>query len=157
MKKITLLVLALSLVGVIAFGAVSDVSAEEISPLYPGNGRGNGRSGGGTGTGIPMDMNINMDGMLDDYMAQYFADTFEIEVEVLKDRVAGGETLGEIGLSLGLDAQAIYDLQVEARTAALNQAVVDGLLTAEQAEWMLSRLDNRQAGVNAGICDGDRV
>jgi hypothetical protein len=155
MKQITLLVLALSLVGIMAFGFVSDVSAEEISPLNPGNGRGNGRNGGGTGTGIPMEQNISLEGMLDEYMSAYIADGLGISVENLKAREAAGETLVAIGLSLGFDAQTIIDLRVEARIAALNQAVVDGLLTAEQTQWMLSRLDNSQAGINADNCTGD--
>ena len=155
MKKFTLLVLTLSLVGIMSFGFATEASAEEISPLYPGNGRGNGRNGGGTGTGIPMEQNINMDGMLDDYMSAYIADGLGISVDALKAREAAGETLVDIGLSLGFDAQTVIDLRVEARIAALNQAVVDGLLTAEQAEWMLSRLDNSQAGINAGTCTED--
>ncbi|MBN2043783.1 MAG: hypothetical protein JW757_02085 [Anaerolineales bacterium] len=155
MKQITLLVLALSLVGIMAFGIVSDASAEEISPMNPGNGRGNGRNGGGTGTGIPMEMNVNLDGALDEFMSQYIADGLGISVETLKAREEAGETLTEIGLSLGFDAQAVFDLHVETRIAALNQAVVDGLITAEQAEWMISRLDNSQSGFNAGTCTGD--
>ena len=155
MKQITLMVLALSLVGIIAFGFVSDASAAEISPLNPGNGRGNGRNGGGTGTGIPMEQNISLDGMLDEFMSAYIADGLGISVEDLKAREDAGETLVDIGLSLGFEAQTVLDLRVEARIAALNQAVADGLLTAEQAEWMLSRLDNSQAGINAGTCSED--
>ena len=155
MKQITLFVLALSLVGIMAFGVVTDASAEEIAPLYPGNGRGNGRNGGGNGTGVPMEMNINLDGALDEFMAQYIADGLGISVETLKAREGTGETLVEIGLSLGFDAETVIDLRIEARIAALNQAVVDGVLTAEQAEWLISRLDNSQAGINAGTCTGD--
>lgn len=159
MKQITILVLALSLVGIMAFGFVSDANAQEVTPLNPGNGGGNpggnGRNGSGTGTGIPMERNISLDGMLDDYMAQYIADGLGIDVETLKAREDAGETLLDIGLSLGFDEQTVLDLRVEARTTALNQAVADGLITAEQADWMLSRLDNSQAGISDGTFTGD--
>lgn len=155
MKQITLLVLALSLVGMMAFGVVSDASAEEITPFNPGNGgRGNGRGGNGTGTGVPIEMNINLDGILDEAMSAYIADGLGISVEDLKAREAAGETLVGIGISLGFDAQTVLDLHEEARFAALEQAVADGLLTAEQADWMISRLDNGQYGIADGTCTG---
>jgi hypothetical protein len=155
MKQITILVLALSLAGIMAFGFVSEANAEDVSPLYPGNGRGNGRNGSGTGTGVPVQMNINLDGALDEFMADYIADALGIDVETPKAREEAGETLTEIGLSLGFDAQEVYELHAEARIAALHQAVADGLITAEQAEWMISRLDNSQSGFNVGTCTKD--
>ena len=167
MKKLTNLVLALSLVGIMALGFTAEASAEEITPVYPGNGggnggnggSGNGRGGNGTGTGVPIEMNINLDGALDEFQSAYIAEALGISVDELKAREAAGETLVEIGASLGFDAQAILDLHTEARIAALEQAVADGTLTAEQAEWMISRLDNRQggnsSGLNLGDCTGD--
>ena len=165
MKQLTILVLALSLVGIMAFGAVSQVSAAELTPLYPGNGgggnggSGNGRGGSaaGTGTGEPLNMSVNLDGVLDDYMSAYIADGLGISVDDLKAREAAGETLVEIGVSLGFDVQAVLDLHDAARIAALNQAVADGLITAEQADWMISRMDNGQGGLNyaTGTCTDD--
>jgi hypothetical protein len=164
MKKITVLLLAASLVGIMALGFTGAAQAEEITPLYPGNGGGNGNSGGsgsgngrqgGNGTGVPLDMNVNLDGVLDDMMAAYIADGLGISVEDLKAREAAGETLVEIGLSLGFDAETVLKLHEDARIAALNQAVVDGTITQEQADWMISRLDNGQYGVYAGTCTED--
>jgi nitrite reductase/ring-hydroxylating ferredoxin subunit len=161
MKKLTILVLTLSLVGIMAFGFAATANAEEITPVYPGNGAGgngnggNGRGGSGTGTGVPMNMNINLDGILHETMAAAIADGLGISVETLKAREDAGETLVEIGISLGFDAQAVLDLHKEARIAALNQAVADGLITAEQATWMISRLDNGQFGLSSGTCTED--
>ncbi len=100
-------------------------------------------------------MNVNLDGILDDSMASYIADGLGISVDDLKAREAAGETLVEIGISLGFDAQTVLDLHDAARIAALNQAVADGLITAEQADWMISRMDNGQGGMNASTCTGD--
>jgi hypothetical protein len=61
----------------------------------------------------------------------------------------------QIGLSLGFTQEAIFDLMIDARVAALNQAVTDGSITQEQADWLISRLDNRRNGAAAGLCDGD--
>lgn len=161
MKNFTILVLAVFAVGVLAFGFTGEAQAQTLDPLYPGNGGmggngGNGRSGStGTGTGIPLEMNINLDGAIDDVMAQMIADALGISVEELQSREAAGETLVDIGLSLGFDVDTILAIHDQARTDALAQAVVSGLITQEAADWLLSRLENGQYGVSTGLCDGD--
>ena len=151
MKK-TLILLTVLVVGISAFGLVGDVNAQAPTPVYPGNG-GNGRGGSaGTGTGIPMEQNISLDGLLDDLMASMIVDGLGITVEDLKAREAVGESLVEIGLSLGFDVDTILDLHEQARIDALNQALVDGLITQDQADWMISRLDNGQFGDSTGVC-----
>jgi len=155
MKNI-ILVLTIALVGFAAFSFVSEVSAEAVTPQYPGNGGPNGaRGGNGDGTGVPMERNINLDGLLDDAMASYIASELGISVDDLKSREAAGESLVEIGLSLGFEQETIFDLHKAARIAALNLAVADGLITQEQADWMISRLDVGQFGANSGLCTGD--
>ena len=45
---------------------------------------------------------------------------------------------------------------VTVRTDAINQALADGVITQEQADWMLSRLAQRaEAGFGTGTCTGD--
>ena len=153
-----LMVLTILAVGLVAFGFDSDANAQVDTPLYPGNG-GNGGNGrgpaAGDGTGVPVEQNINLDGLLDDIMAAYIADGLGISAEDLKAREAAGETLVEIGLSLGFDADTVLVLHDQARIYALNQAVIDGLITQEQADWLLSRLDNGQYGNATSVCTGD--
>ncbi len=158
MKK-TMIILAVVALGIATFGFAGAASAQDITPYYPGGGNGRGGNGGngnpagsGTGTGIPLEQNINLDGVLDDYMAAYIADGLGITVDELKAREAAGETLVTIGLSLGFDQDYILALHTDARTAALAQAVADGLITQTEADWMLSRLDNGQYGVSSGLC-----
>jgi len=151
--KQTMIVLTILAVGLAAFGFVGDAFAQIETPLYPRNG-GNGGNGrgpaAGDGTGVPMEQNINLDGLLDDVMAGFIADGLGISVDELKAREAAGETLIEIGLSLGFDAETVLALHDQARTDALTQAVADGLITQAQADWLLSRMDAGQYGAVTG-------
>ena len=153
MKK-TILIITIITVGIAAFGLVSPANAQDSTPVYAGNGNGNG-NGRGDGTGEPMDQNINLEGLLSDYMAEYIANELGITVEELKAREAAGETLVEIGLSLGFDQEAISEIHTQARIYAINQAVADGLITQEQADWLLSRMENGQNGGGTGDCTED--
>lgn len=151
--KQTILVLTILAVGLAAFGLVGNANAQVETPLFPGNG-GNGSGRGpaaGGNTGVPMEQNINLDGMLDDAMAAYIANGLGISVEELKAREAAGETLVEIGLSLGFDAETVLALHTQARIEALTQAVADGLITQAQADWLLSRLDMGQFAAGTGL------
>ncbi len=156
--KTTLIALAVLAIWIAAFGFAGDVYAQDTTPLYPGNGGNNGSGGNGrhgsdgTGTGIPVEQNINLDGALDDIMSSLIAEGLGISVDELKAREAAGETLVEIGLSLGFDVETIMDMRDQARIDALNQAVADGLITQAQADWLLSRAENGQAGAGAGSC-----
>ncbi len=155
MKKI-IVVLTIVAVGMVAFSFVGDASAQTASPQYFGKGGSKGICGGcGNGTGVPIERNININGLLDDAMASYLAGKLKIDVGDLKAREAAGESLVEIGLSLGFVQQTILDLHQEARIAALTQALADGLITQEDADWLISRLDYGQYGANAGFCTGD--
>jgi hypothetical protein len=155
--KTTIKVILVLAVAIAAFGFVNAANAQAPTPVYPGNG-GSGRGGSGipgTGTGNPVEQNINLDGLLDDLMANYIADALNISVDDLKVREAAGESLVEIGLSLGFDAETILDLHDQARIFALNEAVAQGLITQEQADWMLSRIDFGQYGDSSGLCVDD--
>lgn len=155
MKKI-IVVLTIVAVGIAAFSFVGDANAQSAAPQFSGKGGPNGTRGGyGNGTGVPMERNINLDGLLDDVMVSYIAEELGIGADVLKSREAAGESLVEIGLSLGFDQQAVLDLHEEARVAALAQAVADGWITQEDADWLISRLGFGQYGANAGFCTGD--
>jgi hypothetical protein len=155
MKKI-IVVLTIVAVGIAAFSFIGDASAQTAAPQFSGKGGPNGTRGGyGNGTGVPIERNINLDGLLDDAMASFIAEELGITVDALKTREAAGESLVEIGISLGFDQQAILALHEEARLAALTQAVVDGLISQEDADWLISRLGFGQYGENAGFCTGD--
>ena len=116
-------------------------------------GGGNGRQGtSGTGTGIPVNANINLDGILGDSIHAYLAAALEMDPVDLVARLDAGETISQIALDLGFDPTTIL---VQARADALAQAVTDGLITQEQADWVASRGNrNPAANYEDGICDG---
>ena len=150
------MVLTVIAVGLAAFSFAGDANAQTAVPQYLGKGGPNGpRGGNGDGSGVPMEMNINLNGVIDDAMATFIAEGLGISVDDLKSREAAGESLVEIGLSLGFDQQTILDLHKDARIAALTQAVIDKVITQDQADWLISRLDFGQYGANTGLCTGD--
>jgi len=65
--------------------------------------------------------------------------------EQLFAELHAGKTLEDVAKDKGVDVQKVYDAmkaaQVEAQKAAIQQAVKDGKLTQEQADWLLKGLD----------------
>ncbi len=51
-----------------------------------------------------------------------------------------GQTFAQIAEAQGVDSQALVDAFLADREAALEQAVTDGRLTQEQADWMLDEM-----------------
>lgn len=166
-------------IAVLAFSEVTPAYAAEALRGGPGNGGGGGgNSGGGnghqgelgTGTGVPVQQNINLDGVLEDYLHASLAEALGITVEELSARLDAGETFSQIALELGFDLTVVNDMLTQARLDALTQAVADGLITQEQADWLASRgsqnpemgagdgtgLGNGM-GIGDGTCDGDCI
>jgi len=163
MKK-TLLVFAILSIAVLALGMTSPALAATPLRGGPGNGGGAGGNGSGgnghqgalgTGTGVPIEQNIALDGVLSDLIHDNLATALGISNTELAARLEAGETISQIGLSLGFDLDTINETLTQARTDALIQAVNDGLITQVQADWLASRGNrNPAAGYGDGICDG---
>jgi len=147
MKKI-LIIGTLVIAAVLAFGAVGVAYAQNATPNQTGTGM---MAGGRSGM-----MGQSGSGLLHDYMIAGFADAFGISVEDLQARIDAGETMHDVALSLGYTQESFTELMVTVRTDAINQALADGVITQEQADWMLSRLAQRaEAGFGTGVCTGD--
>lgn len=164
MKKV-LLIGSLVIVGILVFGAVGYASAKTLLPRVAdastfmqmrsemmsrqsaGTTMMNGARGGMMGqTGS---------GLLHDYMIAGFAEAFGVSVEDLQARIDAGETMFDVATSLGMTQEQFTELMVTVRSDAINQALADGVITQEQADWMLSRLAQRQAaGFGTGTCTG---
>jgi hypothetical protein len=96
------------------------------------------------------------DGLLHDYMLAGFAAAFDLEVVDLQARIDAGETMYDVAASLDYTPEQFTELMVTVRTDAINQALADGVITQEQADWLLSRLAQRaEAGFGTGTCTGD--
>ncbi len=147
MKKTLVLLVA---VGVLAltFSAVSNAYAQEtIPPTSPFEGRG--PRGGFAGAA---------DGPLHDLMNAAIADALGVSVEELDAAHQAGQTAWDLAQVQGLTSDEFAALMADARNTALTQAVADGLITQEQANWMQSRWSGMQAegfGPGSGNCDGN--
>ena len=105
---------------------------------------------GGHGMGIAQDGET---GPLHEYMTSALAEALGITPEELISRREAGETLWQISDSLGISSEDFSTLVADARAKALEQAVQDGVITQEQADWMSQRM-GPGFGPGAGTCDG---
>ena len=120
--------------------------------MMPGYG-GRGMHGGFGGLGM-MGGWSGENGPMHDIMLTIFAERLDISVEELEARHDAGETMWDIAAGAGLSVEEVQALMLEARGAALEQMVADGLLTQEQADWMLSRMGQMWGGGVPGGCHG---
>lgn len=66
------------------------------------------------------------------------ADALGISVAELEAELAAGKTVAQLAQELGVDFAVVRAAMDAVHAAALQQAVADGLITQEQADWMLS-------------------
>jgi hypothetical protein len=70
--------------------------------------------------------------------------------EQLFTELHGGKTLSDLATEKGVDLQAVQDAmdaaRKEAMQQAIEQAVTDGKISREQADWMLQGLQNGWMG-----------
>ncbi|OGO75542.1 MAG: hypothetical protein A3K45_05495 [Chloroflexi bacterium RIFOXYC12_FULL_59_14] len=57
------------------------------------------------------------------------------------DAHAAGQTLSEIAKAKGITDQQLIDAMLAGREEVVNQAIQDGRITQEQADWMEARMD----------------
>lgn len=156
MKK-NLLVVGI-LVAILAALAVAGFAfAQQPTPPTPfGPGMMGGKGGGMMGGWQSEDGY----GPMHEVMQDAIAEALGITHEELEERLAAGDTAWTIAQEKGLTQEEFVQLMTDARSAALNQLVDDGVLTQEQADWMLSRMGNglqNGNGFGAGSCMGTGV
>jgi len=105
----------------------------------PGDGLGHGRMGWARG-------------ILHDSLVAFFAESLGISVDDLNARLESGERMLDIAIDEGLALDEFRTLMTDARSQAIQQALEDGTLTEEQAEWMQQRGGGR--GMHGGGQDG---
>lgn len=150
MKKFTLAVVIVAVV-TLALGSVGVAFAQ--SPTQT-TGSGTGWIGGrGTRGALAGGNAVAGDGILHDYMIAAYSEALGIPVAELEARLEGGETMAEIALSEGLTFEQFRTLMVDVRTQAIEQALSDGVLTQEQADWLTLR-GAGQMGLGRGMHAG---
>lgn len=96
------------------------------APFYQG---GRGRRGGGNGW---------MGGGIS--LVEATAEATGLTIEDVVAALQGGQSYADIASGAGVSLQAIVDVAVAQRTAALEEAVAEGRFTQEQADTMLASM-----------------
>jgi Spy/CpxP family protein refolding chaperone len=145
----------LGIVGLVAlvFGVTSLVYAQtESTPPDENYGYGSGMMGGrGYHHGGTVDGEY---GPYHDLMVESFADALGLTEEQVEERLASGEMMWQIAEAEGSTWDEFIEIMQAARTAMLEQAVNNGLLTQEQADLMQTRGMFRGLGMGFGGCTG---
>lgn len=139
MKK-TLTIIAILGIAVLAFSAVGTAFAHGPNPDVP-DGDDTYPYGYGHMGGYGMMGWYDEEGPMHDAMIASLADALGLSEDDLEARHDAGETLWEIAEAEGLTEDKIQDLMLSAHDQALENAVAEGWLTAEQAEWMDEQME----------------
>lgn len=170
MKKI---VLPISIVAAIAIflATASFVYAQipnptdQPSPEWMQNMMGrNGRPGPATMGGTDMMSGENMNAMsavhtaLHDGMVASLAEKLNLTTEELNQRIADGETMWEIAESAGWTQGEFTTWMLETKKVKLDAAVANGVISQEQADWMIERMQHMYGdGFAQGSCHANGV
>ena len=155
MKK-TLLVIAILASAALILGVSGFAYAQSQTPVpQPGTwygpdmmgGYGYGMMGGdgygmmgGYGMGMMMGDHAEME-QLHDYMYPAMAEALGLTPEAFDARHEAGETFWDIAAAQGLTPEEAWSLMLAARNDALAQALADGVITQEFADWMIGHMD----------------
>ena len=118
------------------------------------HGRG-GMMGGNSGYGM---MGFDGEyGPMHEGMVAAFAEATGLTVDEIEARHDAGETMWDIATDAGLSEDEVFELMLSAREASLADAVANGWITEEQAEWMTERMSQMWSGdyeFGSGGCGG---
>jgi len=118
-------------------------------PGYGMMGSGQGMMGGRWNRSTSGQSSADSYGPMHEYMISALAQAFNLTPEELEARHTAGETMWDIAAAQGFTQEQFVETMLQARTTALSQAVDEGVITQEQADWMLARM-NRMGGDGTG-------
>ena len=144
-------VLVIAGVGIAGFAYAQ--SQENPTPTPPSPGYGPGMMGGrGWFKGGMMGWRrTDTYGPMHTYMLEAMANALGLPPDDLQERLQNGETMWQVGESLGLTLEEFRLAMTDARAEALKKAVEDGIITQEQADWMSQHMAQMWA---SGACPG---
>jgi uncharacterized protein YidB (DUF937 family) len=95
-------------------------------------------------------------GVMHDAMVSAFAQALGLTPEELQTRLQAGDTLWVIAQERGMTTEQFQEMMTTARNSAVNQAVADGVITQEQADFMLERMGRMMGnGIGSGLGAGN--
>lgn len=128
----------------VAFLGAGAAFAQADTPVPPYQGSGRWGMGHGPGGGLMAEYH--------ELMHEAMAEALGISLEEFEAARAEGLTLVDLAEEAGVTPEQLGELMSEVRAEVLEQAVADGVITAEQAAWMLER---HAAGFGPGHGHGD--
>jgi hypothetical protein len=154
MSKVMKVLSMIAVVGFVAGVGASAVYAQDETPLLPRGSRGP----GGQGMGPAIEDGSENFKIDQDVIHQELADLLGITVEEMESALDDGETLYSLATIYDVDFEELRAVLDEAHADALAQAVVDGTITQEQADWILERQSamGTEAGAEVGTGFGGR-
>jgi len=112
----------------------------------------------GSEPGMRGGFRLGTPGLFHEYMLDAFAEAVGLTPEGVQARIEAGETRWDIALTEGFIEEEIPDLLFSVHSEALQEMVVDGVITQEQADRMLERKTQRYAdGFGPGECNGSGI
>lgn len=159
MKKY-LIIAGIVALAILALGVVNLVNAQSETPSpdwNPGFGpgmMGGHRGFGGWGEGYRTDE----EGPLHEYMIAAFAEVIGLSSDEIETRHEAGETMWQIAESEGKSVEEFAEIMIRVRMEVIDQALADGILSKEQADFVRQRWSQRQSGgfgPGSGYCMGE--
>ena len=126
LKKVTIAVGTLLTVGMLTLFTVGTVFAQAPTPTTPQTPLGNAWGRVCNGAGVISDAITNLLGMSQE--------------EIYAERSAG-KTLSDIAGEKGVTDQQLIDAMLAGKKESIDQALEDGRITQEQADWMLEKME----------------
>ena len=92
-------------------------------------------------------------GWMHDYVKQALAAKLGLTEKQVEEQLAAGIPMYQIALDNGIKQEDLANFMNEVHQDAFAQAVKDGVMTQEQADWMRQRMQNMyENGYGAGNC-----
>jgi hypothetical protein len=132
MKRITFGIASFAVIAIL-FGSVGIVSAQSENPPQPGYGPGD------RGCGPMQNNDERGTGWMHDTMIAILSEKLDVSTADLESRLDDGESMADIAADEGFTGEEFAKLMRDARGEALDQAVKDGKITQDQADWMKTR------------------
>lgn len=85
-------------------------------------------------------------GFMHEYMQAALAEALGFSLDEIEAAQKDGKTVWQLAQEKGLTLEEFQAAMTSARQKAIEKMVADGLLTQEQADWMLSRMQNMWGG-----------
>lgn len=151
MKRLATLMGALALITVLGVFSVSAALAQTDTPTTPDTAPKTEKTApwlGGRGFGFG-----GRGGSFENFDAM--AEALNLTPTQLFEQLHSGKTLAEIAEAQGVDLAAVQEAanaaRVQAMKDAIAQAVTDGKITQERADWLLQGLDKGYLGKGRGL------